>query len=64
MVKVLAVAVIMLGLVLIAGGLLWYANEQRKRGYQKDVRQMEQTEQILSETETDPIDRELEREEE
>lgn len=64
MVKVLAVAVIMLGLVLITGGLLWYANEQRKRGYQKDVRQMEQTEQILSETETDPIDRELEREEE
>lgn len=55
----LLVLAIVLSLAVLAA--FWYLDNRGEREHEKTLREMEQTHEMLSETETDPIDRELER---
>ena len=53
----MAVLAVLLALVIVAA--FRYFNEEAERSHERELRQMEQTDRILDETSTDPIDREL-----
>lgn len=63
MVAKLALGLVVLTIIVAVAvvAAFWYFNQHDARRHEKDLKQMEHTEKVLESTETDPIERELER---